>query len=35
MNVLDGLYELYFKPWEGKFTTDPETGLPNWPFPLK
>jgi len=35
MNVLDGLYELYFKPWEGKFTIDPETGLPNWPFPLK
>ena len=35
MNILDGLYELYFKPWEGKFTTDPETGLPNWPFPQK
>jgi hypothetical protein len=35
MNILDGLYELYFKPWEGKFTTDPETGLPNWPFPSK
>jgi len=35
MNVLDGLYELYFKPWEGKFTTDPKTGLPNWPFPQK
>ena len=35
MNILDGLYDLYFKPWEGKFTTDPETGLPNWPFPNK
>lgn len=35
MNILDGLYDLYFKPWEGKFTTDPETGLPNWPFPQK
>ena len=35
MNILDGLYELYYLPWEGKFTTDPETGLPNWPFPLK
>ena len=35
MNILDGLYEAYFKPWEGVFTTDPETGLPNWPFPLK
>jgi hypothetical protein len=35
MNILDGLYDLYFQPWEGKFTTDPETGLPNWPFPSK
>ena len=35
MNILDGLYDLYFKPWEGKFTTNPETGLPNWPFPQK
>ena len=35
MDILDGLYELYFKPWEGKFTTDLETGLPNWPFPQK
>jgi hypothetical protein len=32
MEILEGLYELYFKPWEGKFTTDPITGLPNWPF---
>jgi len=32
MTILEGLYELYFKPWEGKFTTDPITGLPNWPF---
>ena len=32
MVILEGLYELYFKPWEGKFTTDPITGLPNWPF---
>jgi hypothetical protein len=32
MKILEGLYELYFKPWEGKFTTDPITGLPNWPF---
>jgi hypothetical protein len=33
MVILEGLYEYYFKPWEGKFTNDPETGLPNWPFP--
>ena len=33
MVILEGLYESYFKPWEGKFTNDPETGLPNWPFP--
>ena len=32
MTILEGLYELYIKPWEGKFTTDPITGLPNWPF---
>ena len=32
MKILEGLYELYFKPWEGKFTIDPITGLPNWPF---
>ena len=32
MEILEGLHELYFKPWEGKFTTDPITGLPNWPF---
>ena len=32
MKILEGLYELYFKPWEGTFTTDPITGLPNWPF---
>ena len=35
MEILEGLYELYFKPWKGMFTTDPETGLPNWPFPAK
>ena len=35
MNILDGLYETYYEPWEGTFTTDPETGLPNWPFPKK
>jgi hypothetical protein len=34
MVILEGLYEYYFKPWEGKFTNDPETGLPNWPFPI-
>ena len=32
MKILEGLYDLYIKPWEGKFTTDPITGLPNWPF---
>ena len=32
MRILEGLYELYFKPWEGKFENDPETGLPIWPF---
>ena len=32
MKILEGLYDLYFRPWEGKFTTDPITGLPNWPF---
>ena len=32
MKILEGLYELYFKPWEGKFENDPETGLPIWPF---
>ena len=35
MKILDGLYETYYEPWEGTFTTDPETGLPNWPFPKK
>ena len=35
MVILEGLYEYYFKPWEGKFTNDPETGLPNWPFPIE
>ena len=35
MTILEGLYELYFKPWEGKFQNDPETGLPVWPFPVK
>ena len=32
MKILEGLYEYYFKPWEGKFQNDPETGLPVWPF---
>ena len=32
MVILEGLYELYFKPWEGKFENDPVTGLPIWPF---
>lgn len=32
MTVLQGLYDLYIKPWEGKFATDPNTGLPIWPF---
>lgn len=33
MAILEHLYDYYFKPWEGKFENDPETGLPNWPFP--
>ena len=33
MKILEGLYDYYFKPWEGKFENDPETGLPMWPFP--
>ena len=32
MKILTGLYDLYYKPWEGKFATDPNTGLPIWPF---
>ena len=32
MAILEHLYEYYFKPWEGKFENDPETGLPQWPF---
>ena len=32
MTILEGLYELYIKPWEGKFANDPITGLPIWPF---
>lgn len=32
MAVLEHLYDYYFKPWEGKFENDPETGLPIWPF---
>ena len=28
MVILEGLYELYFKPWEGKFSNDPAA----WPF---
>ena len=35
MKILEGLYDYYFKPWEGKFENDPVTGLPMWPFPLK
>ena len=35
MTILEGLYELYYKPWEGKFESDPITGLPKWPFPTK
>jgi hypothetical protein len=35
MAVLEHLYEYYFKPWEGKFENDPETGLPHWPFSNK
>ena len=35
MVILEGLYEYYFKPWEGKFENDPETGLPIWPFPIE
>jgi HEXXH motif-containing protein len=31
----DGLDELYYKPWEGKFENDAITGLPKWPFPTK
>ena len=32
MKILEGLYDLYIKPWEGKFANDPNTGLPVWPF---
>ena len=32
MTILEGLYDLYIKPWEGKFANDPITGLPIWPF---
>ena len=32
MKILEGLYDLYIKPWEGKFANDPITGLPVWPF---
>jgi hypothetical protein len=32
MTILEGLYDLYIKPWEGKFANDPITGLPVWPF---
>jgi hypothetical protein len=35
MEILEGLYELYFKPWEGTFENDPITGIPKWPFPTK
>lgn len=28
MKVLEGLYEYYYKPWEGKFENDPSA----WPF---
>jgi len=32
IKILEGLYDLYIKPWEGKFANDPITGLPIWPF---
>ena len=32
MKILEGLYDIYLKPWENKFSNDPITGLPNWPF---
>jgi len=32
MKILEGLYDTYLKPWENKFSNDPITGLPNWPF---
>jgi len=35
MAILEHLYDYYFKPWEGKFENDPETGLPQWPYPTK
>jgi len=35
MTILEGLDELYYKPWEGTFENDPITGLPKWPFPTK
>ena len=35
MAILEHLYDYYFKPWEGKFESDPETGLPLWPYPAK
>jgi hypothetical protein len=35
MKILEGLYDLYIKPWEGKFANDPITGLPIWPFEHK
>ena len=35
MKILEGLYDLYIKPWEGKFAIDPKTGLPIWPFEHK
>jgi len=28
MKILEGLYDLYIKPWEGKFQNDPSA----WPF---
>jgi hypothetical protein len=28
MTILEGLYDLYIKPWEGKFQNDPSA----WPF---
>ena len=35
MVILEGLDELYYKPWEGKFENDAIIGLPKWPFPTK
>jgi hypothetical protein len=34
MEIMEGLHERYFKPWEKPvFETDSKTGMPAWPFP--